>query len=67
MSKINDVKEQENNAEKGQTFLEFILLFLLILTMSGLMVKGINGSLGDRWIVFVKKIVGPTTSSIELR
>jgi hypothetical protein len=67
MSKIIDVKEQENNAEKGQTFLEFILLFVFILTLSRFMMGGINGSLGDRWVVFVKKIAGSTTSNIELR
>jgi hypothetical protein len=67
MSKINDIKGQENNAIKGQTFLEFILLLLVILSMSIVMVKGINGSAGDRWVALVKKIAGPTTSPIELR
>jgi hypothetical protein len=67
MSKSIEVKEQENNSVKGQSFLEFILLLMVILSMSIVMVKGINGSAGDRWVALVKKIAGPTTSPIELR
>jgi len=67
MSKIIVIKDQKHIAIKGQTFLEFILLLLVILSMSMVMMKGINGSIGDRWVALVKKIAGPTDSTIELR
>ena len=52
--------------QKGQTFLEFILIMLLLIGLSFGLIAGLNGAVGARWTALVKIISNPTSSEIEL-
>lgn len=51
--------------EKGQSFLELILLMVVTILISFTMIKGINSNIALRWKVMAKLIAGPTTDPIE--
>ena len=56
--------------QKGQSFLEFILLLFVVLTLSLVMTRGLNNGMGERWKRIVETIVGHELKSppeIELR
>jgi hypothetical protein len=53
--------------KKGQTFIEFILLLLVMISMSLGLISGFNRALGERWVAMVKVISNPTVTEIELR
>ncbi len=42
--------------EKGQSFVEFLFLFLLMIGLSYTMVAGFNGRVGQRWTEMVNII-----------
>ena len=42
--------------EKGQSFVEFLFLFLLLIGISYTMVAGFNGRVGQRWTEMVNII-----------
>ncbi len=42
--------------EKGQSFVEFLFLFLLLIGLSYTMVAGFNGRVGQRWTEMVNII-----------
>jgi len=44
--------------EKGQSFIEFILLLFVILSLSLVMTRGVNNGMGDRWEQLVRTITG---------
>jgi len=50
----------------GQTFLEFLLLLLIMMGMSFAMLRGFNGGVGSRWVALVKVIAKPATANITL-
>ena len=52
--------------DKGQTFLEFLLIMMIMISMSFIMLKGFNSGVGTRWVSLVKIIAKPTTSNIVL-
>ncbi len=52
--------------ESGQTFVEFLLLLLVLVGLSIALIKGFNGGLADRWQALVQVIAAPSNDPIEL-
>ncbi|MBT3234791.1 MAG: hypothetical protein HN353_02460 [Bdellovibrionales bacterium] len=50
---------------RGQVFVEFVLLILVMISVSMIMLKVINNNIGDRWKKMVETISSPTSSKIE--
>ena len=44
--------------QKGQSFLEFILLLFVVLSLSLVITRGVNNGMGDRWTNLVRTITG---------
>lgn len=59
-AKENPVKDQ-----KGQTFLEFILILVLLITISFTFMRGFTSLVGNRWGVMLKLIARPNASSVN--
>jgi hypothetical protein len=55
ISKIND--------ESGQSFIEFILLFFILVTISFSVLSGFNRSIGGQWSAIVKAVSLPNTKN----
>ncbi len=51
---------------KGQTFVEFIFLLLVIMGLSFILVRGFGGGISKRWVSLVKIITKPTDTDISL-
>ncbi|OFZ14201.1 MAG: hypothetical protein A2X86_04940 [Bdellovibrionales bacterium GWA2_49_15] len=69
MSALNkklDLSHQLHNAS-GQTFIEFMFLFLVVLFLSYGMIKGLDKGIGGQWEKLIKKIAAPTSDPIKLR
>jgi len=49
----------------GQTFLEFILLFLIMIGFSFLLLNLVGTGISDRWKNYVKVIASPNSQSID--
>ena len=60
-----DIKKNVFSDESGQTFLEFILLFMVVLMFSYLVLRGINTNMADRWKQTIQIIADPTDTAIE--
>jgi len=53
--------------EEGQSFIEFLLLFFILVTLSFTILSGFNRKIGDQWAAIVRVIAKPnTTNSFEL-
>lgn len=50
------------NNEKGQSLVEFILLMVVLASVSKIMLSGINGGLGEKWKKLVQVIAAPHPS-----
>lgn len=50
----------------GQTFFEFILLLLVLVSLSFITLKGFNNAIADRWLAIVKVVANPSPTAIEL-
>ncbi|MBP9680153.1 MAG: hypothetical protein KBD76_02015 [Bacteriovorax sp.] len=59
--KENPVKDQ-----KGQTFIEFILLLVLLVSISFTFMRGFNSYIGTRWEIMLKIIASPNSSEVTL-
>ncbi len=53
--------------QSGQTFLEFVFVFIVMISMSLLFIRGINGMVGKRWEVMIKIIAGPSQGEVTLQ
>lgn len=53
--------------KKGQSFVEFLLLLLVMISLSLGLIAGFNRGLGERWVAMIKVISAPTNTAIELR
>ncbi len=42
-------KNEDSNSESGQTFVEFIFLLAVLVTISYGLLAGINSAIGERW------------------
>ena len=52
--------------EDGQTFIEFILLLVMMVAISYGLLAGINGNVARRWKAIVTIIVQPTDTDLSL-
>ncbi|MBY0413457.1 MAG: hypothetical protein K2Q18_04800 [Bdellovibrionales bacterium] len=52
--------------QKGQTFLEFIFILLILMTISMAFMKSFSLLVGNRWEVMLKIIARPNGSSVTL-
>lgn len=59
-------KECHLNNQKGQTFLEFIFILMLLVTISFAFMRGFSYMIGTRWELMLKLIGKPNQSSIQL-
>ena len=51
--------------KKGQTFVEFILLFLFITTLSLVLLQQVSGQMSKRWKTMIEIITTPTDTEIK--
>lgn len=59
---INTIKD-----ENGQTFIEFIFLLLVLISMSFILIKGLNGYSGLRWRALIANITESSINDMQLR
>lgn len=52
--------------EKGQSLIEFVLLLLVLISLSFFLFRGFNYTIAERWKGLVSIIANPTTTPIEL-
>ena len=52
--------------QKGQTFLEFIFILLILITISFGFMKGFSYLVGTRWELMLKIIAKPNQSEVKL-
>ncbi len=52
---------------RGQVLVEFILMLVVIATVSIALVKVVNGQMAKRWQAAVETIVKPTDTQIQIR
>lgn len=73
MTKLHLGNIDQNEAEKllksqrGQSLLEFILLFAVIVSLSLVVVKGINGNLAEYWREMAQIILQDPGQVLTLR
>ncbi|MFZ8999895.1 MAG: hypothetical protein ACO20H_01225 [Bacteriovoracaceae bacterium] len=58
---------QHKTDQSGQTLLEFVMLLVVVMTLSFVMLKGVNSAVADKWIAYVKVISWPSPSGIYFR
>lgn len=58
-------KEKLQNDQKGQTFIEFILILVLLISISFTLMRGFTSYVGSRWGVMLKLIARPNSSLIN--
>ncbi len=51
--------------EDGQALIEFLFLFLIMLSLSFILVKNVGVNIGSRWASLLQVIARPTDSVIE--
>ncbi len=52
--------------EDGQTLIEFLMLFFVMISLSFLLLTQSNRFIADRWQAFVTVIAKPSATTIEL-
>jgi len=58
-------KEKLVKDQKGQTFIEFIFILVLLITISFTFMRGFTSLVGSRWGVMLKLIARPNASLIN--
>lgn len=58
------MKENKKN-NKGQTLVEFVMLFAITIFISYLFLDLINSNIADIWKNYIKTIVGPNPESFD--
>ena len=58
--------EKPTKNQKGQTFLEFIFLILVIVSISFTFMNGIRSFVGTRWELMVKMIAAPNPNEVNM-
>lgn len=56
------LKRSSNN--RGQTLIEFLFLFLIMISLSFIMMNRINSGVETRWRAMIKIIASPTDTDI---
>lgn len=54
---INNISSYKNHS--GQSFMEFLFLFLILIIMSFTLMRGVNTAIADRWVQFITIITSP--------
>lgn len=62
--KSSENKPLSVNNESGQSFIEFILLLVMLIGISYGLMAGINGNIANRWKSVVTIIVQPTDTDL---
>jgi hypothetical protein len=57
-------KENQLRDQKGQTFVEFIFIMVLLITISFTFMRGFNHLVGARWEIMLKLIARPNASEV---
>ncbi|MBC7540123.1 MAG: hypothetical protein H7281_14965 [Bacteriovorax sp.] len=57
-------KENLLRDQKGQTFVEFIFILVLLITISFTFMRGFNHLVGVRWEIMLKIIARPNASEV---
>ena len=65
-SNIDGGLTQNISNQKGQTFLEFILLLMILITLSFGFMRGFNFYIGSKWEVMLKIIARPNAGSVRI-
>jgi uncharacterized protein (UPF0333 family) len=60
------MKEKILKDQKGQTFIEFILLLVLLMTISFSFMRGFNSHIGSRWEFMLKIIASPNSNDVSI-
>lgn len=63
---MNSPEVSKLQDQKGQTFIEFILLLVILMTISFGFIRGFNTLIGTRWEVMLKIIANPNQSDVSL-
>ena len=64
---MNDVEGKEGkNSESGQTFIEFLILLLVLISLSFILVKGVNNGIANRWELLIKMVASPNSDNVIL-
>jgi len=63
---MNSPKECKLRDQKGQTFIEFILLLVILMTISFGFIRGFNTLIGTRWEIMLKIIAVPNQSDVSI-
>jgi Flp pilus assembly pilin Flp len=70
-SNILNLNENENilKNQEGQTFVEFVLLLMMIMFLSFSFMKGINGGIGKYWTSMANTLMKdiPDAKKLKLR
>jgi Flp pilus assembly pilin Flp len=72
MSRILDFNSLEKKPrllsnKRGQVLVEFVLMLVVIASVSIALVKLVNGQLATRWKAAVETITKPTDTNIQIR
>ncbi len=59
-------KENPLKDQKGQTFIEFIFLLVLLVTISFTFMRGFSTHVGTRWEYMLRIIAAPNGSEVTL-
>ena len=58
--------EKDGKGQKGQTLVEFLLLFIAMMTLSFILIFGMGNVIGERWRALVSIISDQDLSGINL-
>jgi hypothetical protein len=59
------LKENLQKDQKGQTFIEFILILVLLISISFTLMRGFTSFVGARWGLMLKIVARPNASTID--
>ncbi len=63
---MKSILETSKSDQRGQTFLEFIFLMLIIVTISFTFLSGVRTFIGNRWEVMIKIIAIPNQNDVSM-
>jgi len=63
---MNAPIEKKHKNQKGQTFIEFIFLLVVLMTISLTFLKTFNYGIGSRWETYLKIIARPNQSEVSI-
>jgi uncharacterized protein (UPF0333 family) len=64
---MNALIEKKHKNQKGQTFIEFIFLLVILMTISLAFLKTFNYATATRWEAYLKIIARPNQNEINIK